>query len=134
MRLSVITPERTVVDAEVTEVTAPGEVGQLGVLPDHIPFLGNLEPGEVRYKAVDGTGALLISGGLIEVHDDRITILAGDALRPDQVDVEAARRDLDQARVRRESLDPYGDSHAAALVEERWADLRVRAAAPAPRA
>ena len=42
MRLSVITPERTIVDAEVTEVTAPGEAGQLGVLADHITFLGAL--------------------------------------------------------------------------------------------
>lgn len=133
MHLSVITPERTIVDAEVTEVTGPGEVGQLGVLADHITFLGTLEAGEVRYKGADGTGTLIMSGGLIEIQDNRITILADDALRSDQVDVEAARRDLDQARTRRESLDPYGDSYTAAVAEERWADLRIRTAAPTPR-
>jgi F-type H+-transporting ATPase subunit epsilon len=131
MHLSVITPERTIVDAEVTEVTAPGEAGQLGVLPDHVTFLGNLQAGEVRYKAADGAGTLIMSGGLIEVQDNRITILAGDALRADQVDVEAARRDLEQARASRESLDPYGDAYAAAVAAERWAELRIQTAAPA---
>jgi F-type H+-transporting ATPase subunit epsilon len=131
MHLSVITPERTVVDTDVTEVTAPGEAGQLGVLPDHITFLGNLQAGEVRYKATDGTGTLIMSGGLIEVQDNRITILAGDALRADQVNVEAARRDLEQARARRESLDPYSAAYAAAVAEERWAELRIQTAAPA---
>jgi F-type H+-transporting ATPase subunit epsilon len=132
MRLFVITPERTIVDAEVTEVTAPGEAGQLGVLPDHITFLGNLEAGEIRYRAADGASALITSGGLIEIQNNRIMILADDALRSDQVDVEAARRDLEQARARRETLDPFGDAYAAALAEERWADLRVRTAAAAP--
>jgi F-type H+-transporting ATPase subunit epsilon len=103
----------------------------LGVLPDHVSFLGNLEAGEVRYKAANGTGALIMSGGLIEVHDNRITILAGDALRADQVDVEDARRDLEKARARRESLDPYSDTYAAAVAEERWAELRIQSAAPA---
>ena len=131
MRLSVITPERTIVDAEVTEVTAPGEAGQLGVLADHITFLGTLEAGEVRYTGADGAGVLIMSGGLIEVQDNRITILADDALRLDQVDAEAARRDLEQARARRESLDPYGDAYTAAVAAERWADLRIRTAAPA---
>jgi F-type H+-transporting ATPase subunit epsilon len=132
MRLSVVTPERTLLDTEVTEVTAPGEVGQMGVLSHHITFLGTLEAGEVRYRAADGPGILIVSGGLIEVHEDCITILADDALWPDQVDAEAARRDLARARTRREALDPYGASYAAAVAEERWADLRIRAAAPAP--
>jgi F-type H+-transporting ATPase subunit epsilon len=128
MHLSVVTPERTVIDAEVTEVTAPGAVGQLGILPDHITFIGTLDVGEIRFKARDGAAVLLMSGGLIEVRDNRITILADDAMKADQVDAEAARRDLAQARTQAASMDPYSDAYAAAVAAERWADLRLRTA------
>lgn len=128
MRLSVVTPERTLVDREVTEVTAPGAVGQMGVLPDHITFLGSLDTGEIRYSGAGASGTLIMAGGVIEVRDNDVTILADDAMAPSEVDVEAARRDLADAEERIGELDPYGDAHAAATAARRWAQLRIDSA------
>jgi F-type H+-transporting ATPase subunit epsilon len=48
--LRVVTPTQLVLDEEVDEVTAPGALGEFGVLPNHIAFLTLLEPGEMSYK------------------------------------------------------------------------------------
>ena len=48
--LRVVTPSRLVLDEEVDEVTAPGELGEFGVLPNHIAFLSTLVPGELSFK------------------------------------------------------------------------------------
>lgn len=125
MHLSVVTPERTLVDTEVTEVYAPGTVGELGVLPDHITFLGTLGTGEIRYRTQSGSGRLLMSGGVVEVIDNRITILADQAVSPEEVDAEVARRELAEAESTLESQNPADASYAAAESARRWAQLRL---------
>ena len=50
LQLDVVTPERTIVSEEVDIVMAPGYFGEFGALPNHIPFLAQLEPGEVKYR------------------------------------------------------------------------------------
>ena len=128
MHLSVVTPERTVVDREVSEVTAPGAVGEMGVLTDHITFLGTLGTGPVRYKGPGGDGELIVSGGLVDVRDNRITILADDAVEPGSVDVELARQDLAEAESALQDVDPFGEGYETATTARRWAQIRLETA------
>ena len=76
IRLRVVTPSRLVLDEEVDEVTAPGELGEFGVLPNHIAFLSTLVPGEMSYKQGAANAALAVSGGYAEVLDNVMTVLA----------------------------------------------------------
>ena len=76
IRLRVVTPSRLVLDEEVDEVTAPGELGEFGVLPNHIAFLSTLVPGELSYKQGDHKVTLAMSGGYAEVLDNVMTVLA----------------------------------------------------------
>ena len=76
IRLRVVTPSRQVLDEEVDEVTAPGELGEFGVLPNHIAFLSTLVPGELSYKQGAHKVTLAISGGYAEVLDNVMTVLA----------------------------------------------------------
>jgi F-type H+-transporting ATPase subunit epsilon len=128
MHLSIVTPEETVVDREVTEVTAPGSVGEMGILTDHITFLGTLGTGAVRYKGPGGGGQLVVSGGVVEVRDNRITILADDAMEPADVDVAVAREDLAEAESAMSEADPYGEAHETAATARAWAQVRIEAA------
>jgi F-type H+-transporting ATPase subunit epsilon len=50
LHLDVVTPEKTLVSDEVSIVMAPGYFGEFGALPNHIPFLAQLQPGEVKYR------------------------------------------------------------------------------------
>jgi len=78
-RLRVYSPERELVDADVTEVTAPGAYGEIGVLPDHAALVTALEAGTLSYKEGAKTSRLQITGGFAEVRDNVMTVLADGA-------------------------------------------------------
>ena len=78
-RLRVYSPERELVDTDVSEVTAPAVWGEIGVLPDHAALVTALEPGTLSYKAAGTTGRLRITGGFAEVRDNVMTVLADSA-------------------------------------------------------
>jgi F-type H+-transporting ATPase subunit epsilon len=90
MRLVVVTPERQLLDVTVEEVYAPGVAGQFGVLPKHVSFLTALVPGEVRYREAGVDHYLAIGGGICEVVDDVVTILADSAEPAPDIDVQRA--------------------------------------------
>ena len=86
IRLRVVTPSRLLLDEEVDEVTAPGELGEFGVLPNHITFLSTLVPGEMNYKQGANKRALAVSGGYAEVLDNVMTVLAQAAEYGSEID------------------------------------------------
>lgn len=75
IHLQVITPVKLVVDDTVDEVVAPGEVGEFGVLPGHVPFITTLATGELKYRKGAVEKKLIVEGGLAEVRDDKVTVL-----------------------------------------------------------
>jgi F-type H+-transporting ATPase subunit epsilon len=96
VRLRIVTPQRQLVDAEVTELTAPGVAGELGVLAQHTTFLGGLDAGVLSYREGGNLRRLVIDGGYAEVADDVVTVLADGAETPDEVNVTATREELSQ--------------------------------------
>ncbi|HEY2772932.1 MAG TPA: ATP synthase F1 subunit epsilon [Candidatus Binatia bacterium] len=94
MRLRIVTPLRSIVDAEVSEVVAPGSEGDFGVLPQHVTFLGGLKPGILTYTEGGARKRVVVSGGYAEVRQDVVTVLADDAQLPEEVDAAGARRDI----------------------------------------
>ena len=97
IRLRVVTPSRLVLDEEVDEVTAPGELGEFGVLPNHIAFLSTLVPGEMSYKQAAARETLAVGGGYAEVLDNVMTVLAPAAEFASEIDVGRAQRAKEQA-------------------------------------
>ena len=93
LRLKIITPEKLVFDGEVEELVAPGQMGEFGILPGHVPFLSVLHPGRLRFKTKEsGENTLIIHGGLADVKDDTISILTDQSEDPEEVDVSAAKK------------------------------------------
>jgi F-type H+-transporting ATPase subunit epsilon len=74
--LDVVTPEDLLVSEAVDEVTAEGVEGDFGVLPGHINFLAALRPGTLTYRIGESTHRLELPGGIAEVLNNRVTILA----------------------------------------------------------
>lgn len=95
LNLRVITPLELVVDEQVDEVVAPGELGEFGILPGHVPFVSTLMPGYLNYKKGSETRTLIIHGGLAEVSDDNVRILTDIAEDPETVDQDSAKKDLE---------------------------------------
>ncbi len=97
LHLTVVTPTRTAVAADVDEVTLPGALGALGILPGHTPLLAALRIGELSYRQGVREHFLAIQWGFAEVAGDRVTVLAEVAELPEEIDVEQAQSDKQEA-------------------------------------
>ncbi|HEX4160061.1 MAG TPA: ATP synthase F1 subunit epsilon, partial [Rhizomicrobium sp.] len=96
-QLEVATPERQLVDEQVTSAQLPGKSGYLGVLAGHAPLLSALGAGLLSYEGGAGPHQLVLAGGFVEISDNHVRVLADSAELPQEVNVENARRDLDES-------------------------------------
>jgi F-type H+-transporting ATPase subunit epsilon len=91
LQLEVVTPERPVLSEAVDTVTVPGLGGELGILPGHTPLISQLQTGVLSYSIGGKTSQLHVSGGFVEVKDDKVSVLAEVAERPEEIDAARAR-------------------------------------------
>jgi len=141
MRLSVTTPRGALVDTDVEEVTATGELGEFGVLPGHVPLMSALKPGVLWYKGKDRAGVLAIGQGFLQVAPlpqaddraggrDRVLVLVDQAVTAKDVDRASAEKDLAAAERELAAWTGELDGRHQNLVERRgWAQARLDAAA-----
>ena len=104
VRLRLVTPSRLLLDQEVDEVTVPGALGELGILPNHISFLTSLDIGEMSYKEGAERIRLALSGGYAEVLDNVMTVLANAAEFAEEINVERAQSARRRAETKMEDL------------------------------
>lgn len=76
MKLQVITPDKLAYEGEVTAVTVPGSAGSFQILKDHAAIVSTLEDGKVIIKSGNGEEVINIKGGVVEVKDNNIIVLA----------------------------------------------------------
>jgi F-type H+-transporting ATPase subunit epsilon len=103
--LSVVTPEGAVFDGEAQMVVVPGAAGEIGVLARHAPLVAMLKAGETRIKAENAWTALATGPGFFKVQRDRAIVLVDDAVRAEEIDVEQARQEADEAQALLERAD-----------------------------
>jgi F-type H+-transporting ATPase subunit epsilon len=115
-------------DEEVEEVTAPGALGEFGVLPNHIAFLSLLEPGEMSYKQGAARHYLAVNGGYAEVLDNVMTVLAPAAEFAAEIDTNLARQAKDSAEKRMGELNYEDREFNTAQAVLRWANARLEVA------
>jgi F-type H+-transporting ATPase subunit epsilon len=91
LQLDVVTPERRVLSESVNSVTVPGRNGEMQILPGHAALISELKTGVLTYNQ-DGTNfPLHVSGGFMEVNNDKVSVLAEIAERPEEIDAARAR-------------------------------------------
>lgn len=128
LRLKIITPDSLVFDGEVEELVAPGELGEFGVLPGHVPFLSALFPGRLRFRAKgSGETVFIIHGGLADVKDDTVSVLTDLAERPEDMDVAAARTDIEAVSREIDGLQDEEGPAERAQLERRLRIAQARA-------
>lgn len=90
LKLEIVTAERAVYSDEVNVIIAPGIVGQLAILPNHAPLMTMLEPGELCVRKDSEETYIAISGGFLEVLQNKVVILADAAERSEEIDIARA--------------------------------------------
>ncbi len=99
LNVEVVSAERVVFTGEADMVIAPGTMGVLGILPRHAPLLTSLNPGVLRIRRGDDEEIMAVSGGFLQVSNDRVEVLTDAAERAEEIDVaraEAARERAEQ--------------------------------------
>lgn len=97
LRLELVTPYKKALSEDVDEVTAPGTLGEFGILPGHTPLLTTLKIGELSYRRGGEVFHLAVNWGYVEVEDDKVTVLVETAEPADEIDLERARAALGRA-------------------------------------
>ncbi|MFI5303697.1 MAG: F0F1 ATP synthase subunit epsilon [Nitrospiria bacterium] len=87
IQLDIVTPERLIISEQVDEITAPGTLGDFGVLPDHAPFFSTLRIGELSYRKGESTHYVVINWGFAQVYQNKVIILAELAEKPEEIDL-----------------------------------------------
>ncbi|XOU93873.1 MAG: F0F1 ATP synthase subunit epsilon [Candidatus Kerfeldbacteria bacterium] len=100
LNFEIITPEKVVYSDQVDEVVLPTVQGEIGILPNHIPLVSILKPGELKIKKGKEEEYLAVSGGFIEVRPDKVVVLADSAEKSDDIDEAKA----EEARQKAEKL------------------------------
>jgi F-type H+-transporting ATPase subunit epsilon len=125
-----VTPTGIVFEGDAAEVSAIGPLGEFGILPEHINFITSLVPGVLEARLPDGTAMhWVVSGGLAEVKDSVLTVLASSAESPERIDKAAADAEVQQADEVFSNTSFYDPSYAAAQDGLKLAQARVEAAA-----
>jgi F-type H+-transporting ATPase subunit epsilon len=117
-QLEIVTPRKVIFSAEVQSFSAPGIVGGFQVLKSHAPLLSSIQIGEV--KVVDTAGnetRYATTGGFVEVHENKVVMLAETAEKAEQIDVQRAQdsRDRAQKRLAEKKLETDVDRARVAL-------------------
>ena len=126
MRLDVVSAKESLFSGEVEEIFVAGTMGDLGITPGHSQLISTLKPGELRY-AVDGSQvSLFVSGGIMEVQPNVVTILADTAIRAEDLDEKEAQSAMDRANTAMEGKDPEDTDYASALIELEAAKMQIQ--------
>jgi len=130
-KFELVTPERRLVAGEVESVTAPGEIGEFGVLPGHRPLLSLLKPGVLTFEQDGRPQRVAIAGGYAEVSETGVRVLAETAELSPEIDLARAEAALKKAEARIAELDPMAQAvnMAQAIAARDRAKARILASA-----
>lgn len=91
LAFEIITPEKTVFKDDVDEIVVPTITGEIAILPNHVNLLTQVSPGELIVKKGSDTYPIAITGGFLEVNNNKISILSDYAIRAQDIEIARAQ-------------------------------------------
>ncbi len=117
--LSLVTPDGPAYEGEAEMLIVPGASGEIGVLARHAPLVAMLKAGEIRVKSAGEWQSFAAGPGYFKVQQDRALVLVDDAVRAEEIDLEGARREAEEARALLAEIDAGAEGHDRWQVEQR---------------
>lgn len=128
IHFKIVTPEKTVFEDKVDQVTLPVTDGQVTILPDHTSYIASLKAGEICFKKGNEETILATSGGFVEFDKNELVFLADTAERIEEINIEEAEK----AKIRaeelmktRETMDDQEYAKVAAAIEHESNRIKI---------
>lgn len=129
LHLQIITPEKTVFDDEVEQVSLPTQDGQITVLPHHVNLITQIYPGEMLFKKHQKETSLAAGFGFAQINQNDVKVLVDLALEDHELDekaIEAAKKEAEEALKNKHELSEEEYATAAANLQKSLAQLRIK--------
>jgi F-type H+-transporting ATPase subunit epsilon len=128
LRLEIVTPEEKTYSDDVDYVVIPGVEGELGVLPQHVPLMTQLLPGELRVVKNGEELRLAVGEGFVEITADKVAVLTDMAVRESDIDEKAAEEAVRRAEqaMRETRLEDEEYATVKASLQRSLAQVRVK--------
>ncbi len=124
IRCDIVSAEQQIFSGEATLVVATGELGELGIAPKHAPLITRLKPGKVVVTTSAGEQLdFAISGGILEVQPQVVTVLADTAIRATDIDEAAVRKAKEEAE---RVLAHRGEAMELAEAQQKLAEITAQ--------
>ncbi len=125
LHVNIVSAEQSIFSGEADMVVAPGETGELGIMPSHAPLLTRIKPGTVKVKlaGTDDEEVIYVSGGILEVQPKALTILADTSIRAHDLD---EAKVMEAKRAAEEALANRASGHDRAMVVAELAQLAAQ--------
>ena len=123
-RCDIVSAEQEIYSGQATLVVATGELGELGIAPKHAPLITRLKPGKVVVTTESGQQLdFAISGGILEVQPQVVTVLADTAIRAGDIDEAAVRKAKEEAE---RVLAGRGEAMELAEAQQKLAEITAQ--------
>ena len=128
LHLEIVTPEQKVYSDDVDSVVIPGVEGELGVLPEHVPLMTQLLPGELRVLKGGEELRLAVGEGFVEIGADKVVVLTDMAVKESEIDEDAAEDAVQRAEEAMRSSKMSDEEYATvkASLQKSLAQIRVK--------
>lgn len=130
IRCEIVSQDRLVYEGDVDIVVIPGQEGEMGILPNHAPLLAKLKMGVIKVRLGSSEEVFTVTGGVVEVQPDIITVLANAAENVAEIDIARAEEAKQRAEKLLEEGPPPEDTDRYLAIEAalRRSNLRLEAA------
>lgn len=129
LHLQIITPEKTVFDDEVDQVSLPTQNGQITILPHHTNLISQIEPGEMIFKKHSKESHLAAGYGFAQIAANNVKVLVDLAAPEEEMEekaIEAAKKEAEDALARKHELSEEEYAYAAANLQKALAQLKIK--------
>ncbi len=129
IHLQIITPEKTVYDDEVEQVSLPTTRGQITVLPNHVPLVTSVEPGELIFKKHSKVATFAAGYGFAQIGPENVKILVDLAKEAEEIEekrIEEAKREAEEAIKQKHLLSEEEYATAAANLQKALVQLKIK--------
>lgn len=114
-QLSIVSPAREVYQGPAKAAKLPARDGMMGILPNHAPMIAILGSGPVKFETESGAQTFFLQGGFLEIKSNRVTVLADEIHKPEELSLEEARKELESLLAMTVSGEEELENHMEAI-------------------